>query len=118
LTLSLLKKTYQGCVVGVDHIPELVDWSLSNIRHDGKGHLLATRSVEDSADFAAADEGGKGLPPITLVAGDGYAGWQAGAPYDAIHLGAAVESIPGALLRQLKVTISLVCIQSADSPLL
>jgi len=99
-----LGRIYQGCVVGVDHVPELVDWSQCNIRHDGKGHLLATSAVEESAEYSTVDKG-NALPPITLVAGDGYAGWPKGAPYDAIHLGAAVESIPGALFRQLKVTL-------------
>lgn len=87
----------------MDHIPELVDWSQCNIRHDGKGSLLAATAVEESAEYSTVDKG-NALPPISLVAGDGYSGWPKGAPYDAIHLGAAVESIPGALLRQLKVT--------------
>ncbi|KAF8555142.1 protein-L-isoaspartate O-methyltransferase [Imleria badia] len=68
----------RGKVVGIDHIPELVEWSKSNLINNGLGPAL--------------DEG-----RILLVAGDGREG-----PYDAIHVGAASERLPEALVNQLK----------------
>jgi len=41
-------------------------------------------------------------PDITVIHGDGYFGWQEGAPYDAIIVTAAAEFIPHALIEQLK----------------
>ncbi|KAG9313877.1 protein-L-isoaspartate O-methyltransferase [Chiua virens] len=68
----------QGKVVGIDHIPELVEWSKRNIVNDGIG--------------AAVDEG-----KIVIVVGDGRQG-----PYDAIHVGAASATLPDSLIDQLK----------------
>lgn len=45
----------QGKVIGIDHIPELVEWSKSNLTHNGLGHTL--------------DEG-----KIRMVVGDGRQG--------------------------------------------
>jgi protein-L-isoaspartate O-methyltransferase len=58
-------------------------------------------AVEPSSPKAAAE---CSSPPVqlNLVVGDGYEGFEPGAPYDAIHVGAAMEEIPPALLRQLK----------------
>ncbi|MBS1198591.1 MAG: Protein-L-isoaspartate(D-aspartate) O-methyltransferase:O-methyltransferase, family 3 [Proteobacteria bacterium] len=44
-----------------------------------------------------------GFSNVTVVAGDGLAGWPQGAPYDAIVLAGAVLEVPAALLAQLKV---------------
>jgi protein-L-isoaspartate(D-aspartate) O-methyltransferase len=46
----------------------------------------------------------QGLPykNITCLQGDGYFGWPAGAPYDAIMITAAVDHIPPPLIKQLK----------------
>jgi len=41
-------------------------------------------------------------PDITVIHGDGYFGWQEGAPYDAIIVTAAAEFIPPALIEQLR----------------
>ncbi|KAG1728448.1 protein-L-isoaspartate O-methyltransferase [Suillus lakei] len=72
-----------GVVVGIDHIPELVDWSKSNIRQDGLGSAL--------------DKG-----EIVMVTGDGRQGYSDFAKYDAIHVGAAAPTIPQQLVDQLK----------------
>ena len=42
---------------------------------------------------------------LVYAVGDGWRGHEAGAPYDAIHVGAAASSIPKELLSQLKVKI-------------
>ncbi|KAG9336321.1 hypothetical protein JZ751_002668 [Albula glossodonta] len=71
-----------GRVVGIDHIDELVQESIRNIRGDDPELLTSGR--------------------IKLVVGDGRLGYPDGAPYDAIHVGAAAPTLPRALLAQLK----------------
>jgi protein-L-isoaspartate(D-aspartate) O-methyltransferase len=92
-------------VVGIDHIPQLVEWSMNNVQKDGKGYLLETSSschhpVEASDDDVKHSS--RVSPLLTLVVGDGYEGYLKNAPYDVIHVGAAAESIPEKLLQQLK----------------
>lgn len=70
-----------GKVVGIDHVSELVEWSVENVRKS-HGSLL--------------DDG-----TLALLTGDGYLGFEAGAPYDIIHVGAAAPEVPPALLQQL-----------------
>jgi len=72
-----------GIVVGMDHIPELVDWSKGNLRQDGLGPSL--------------DKG-----EIVTVTGDGRQGYSGLAQYDVIHVGAAAPTIPQELVNQLK----------------
>ncbi|KAI1895663.1 hypothetical protein AGOR_G00108540 [Albula goreensis] len=71
-----------GRVVGIDHIDELVQESIRNIRGDDPELLTSGR--------------------IKLIVGDGRLGYSDGAPYDAIHVGAAAPTLPKALLAQLK----------------
>ncbi|KAG9268114.1 protein-L-isoaspartate(D-aspartate) O-methyltransferase-like isoform X1 [Astyanax mexicanus] len=71
-----------GKVVGIEHIDELVQASVKNVRADDPELLTSGR--------------------IKLVVGDGRLGFPDGAPYDAIHVGAAAPTIPKALLEQLK----------------
>ncbi|KAH6879382.1 Pcmt1-prov protein [Coprinopsis sp. MPI-PUGE-AT-0042] len=35
-----------GKVVGIDHIPELVDWSVENLRKDGAWEVLESKEIE------------------------------------------------------------------------
>eukprot|EP00037_Helgoeca_nana_P013979 m.129565 g.129565 ORF g.129565 m.129565 type:complete len:226 (+) comp22329_c0_seq2:461-1138(+) len=70
-----------GKVVGVEHIEELV--------HDSIGNLNAL----DPSLIASGR--------VKLVAGDGRAGYPAGAPFNAIHVGAAAPETPQTLLDQL-----------------
>ncbi|KAH7887131.1 protein-L-isoaspartate O-methyltransferase [Phlebopus sp. FC_14] len=72
-----------GKVVGIDHIPELVDWSRANLAKDGLGQALREGTIE-------------------MVAGDGREGYPAGGPYDAIHVGAASPTLPQILVDQLR----------------
>ena len=72
-----------GKAVGIDHIPELVDWSRANVQRDGKQPLVDSGVLE-------------------LHVRDGFIGYADKGPYDAIHVGAAPETIPDALKQQLK----------------
>ena len=72
-----------GRVVGIDHIKELVDWSIENIISDGKPDLIDKKIIK-------------------MITGDGRHGSSKDGPYDAIHVGAAADGIPSDLLEQLK----------------
>ncbi|KAL0969634.1 hypothetical protein UPYG_G00230100 [Umbra pygmaea] len=71
-----------GTVVGIEHIDELVETSVRNVQADDPELLSSGR--------------------LKLVVGDGRLGYPDGAPYDAIHVGAAAPTLPEALLEQLK----------------
>uniref|UniRef100_A0A2I2ZBV4 Protein-L-isoaspartate(D-aspartate) O-methyltransferase n=1 Tax=Gorilla gorilla gorilla TaxID=9595 RepID=A0A2I2ZBV4_GORGO len=73
---------YTGKVIGIDHIKELVDDSINNVRKDDPTLLSSGR--------------------VQLVVGDGRMGYAEEAPYDAIHVGAAAPVVPQALIDQLK----------------
>jgi len=72
----------RGQAIGMDHIPQLVDMSIQNVNKSNK-HLLKSGQLK-------------------LVVGDGREGYPEGAPYDAIHVGAAAETLPATLVDQLK----------------
>lgn len=72
-----------GRSVGVEHIPELVQRSIETIKKGKAAHLL---------------ESGR----LSIHAADGKLGYPEGAPYDAIHVGAAAADLPEALIKQLK----------------
>jgi len=73
-----------GKAVGIDHIKELVDGSIQNLRKDPAiGQLLETGQ-------------------LVMVTGDGRQGYEQEAPFDAIHVGAAAPTLPHALIDQLK----------------
>ncbi|KAF7791695.1 hypothetical protein EIP86_002718 [Pleurotus ostreatoroseus] len=76
-------KTVKGKVVGIEHIPQLVDWSVTNLKRDGLG-----KALEDGE--------------IIMFTGDGRKGYPQEAPFDAIHVGAAAPSLVDALVDQLK----------------
>ncbi|XP_038623471.1 protein-L-isoaspartate(D-aspartate) O-methyltransferase isoform X1 [Tachyglossus aculeatus] len=71
-----------GKVVGIDHIKELVDDSINNVKKDDPSFLTSGR--------------------VKLIVGDGRMGYPEEAPYDAIHVGAAAPVVPQALIDQLK----------------
>ncbi|XP_029281638.1 protein-L-isoaspartate(D-aspartate) O-methyltransferase-like [Cottoperca gobio] len=72
----------KGKVIGIDHIQELVDDSVTNVKKDDPSLITSGR--------------------IRLIVGDGRMGLTEEAPYDAIHVGAAAPNVPQALLDQLK----------------
>ena len=68
-----------GKAVGIDHIQELVDDAIKNVRKDPSlGKLLDSGQLQ-------------------LVAGDGRKGFESEGPYDAIHVGAAAPTLPQAV---------------------
>lgn len=71
-----------GRVVGIEHIDELVKMSVKNVQADDPDLISSGR--------------------IRFVVADGRLGYPEGAPYDAIHVGAAAPTLPKALLEQLK----------------
>ncbi|RWS27107.1 Protein-L-isoaspartate(D-aspartate) O-methyltransferase-like protein [Leptotrombidium deliense] len=73
----------KGKAIGIDHIPELVQMSIDNIKNDKPGLLKS------------------GI--LTMITGDGRLGYPDEAPYDAIHVGAAAPELPMQLIEQLKV---------------
>ncbi|KAF2660699.1 protein-L-isoaspartate O-methyltransferase [Lophiostoma macrostomum CBS 122681] len=73
-----------GSVIGIDHIQPLVSLSLSNLQKSGDG-----RAMLDSGQ-------------VRFVKGDGRRGFGEGAPYDAVHVGAAAAEHHEELTRQLK----------------
>lgn len=74
----------QGRVIGIDHIQPLVD--------------LANTNMSKSAEGRSLLQSGR----VQFVCGDGRKGWLQGAPYDAIHVGAAAREAHEDLLSQLK----------------
>ncbi|CDJ43681.1 protein-l-isoaspartate o-methyltransferase, putative [Eimeria tenella] len=71
-----------GVAVGIDYVQGLVDLSRKNV--------------------AAAFPSLLSSPNFELIKGDGWAGGPSwGAPYHAIHVGAAAAAVPAALLQQL-----------------
>ncbi len=78
-----------GLVVGVEHIPQLVEWSEDNVRKHNADLLDSGR--------------------VILRVGDGFEGHKPAGPYDVIHVGAAAPELPPALLAQLKMGGEIVC---------
>ncbi|KAL4894362.1 protein-L-isoaspartate O-methyltransferase [Aspergillus ambiguus] len=87
-----------GQVIGVDHIPELVELADSNMRKSEQG-----RELLDS---------GK----VKFITADGRKGWAEGAPYDAIHVGAAAETLHPQLVDQLRAPGRMFIPVSAEDP--
>ncbi|CAG8762680.1 8833_t:CDS:2, partial [Racocetra fulgida] len=69
-------------VIGIDHIPQLVNLAKDNVMND-RPELLESQRV-------------------IFVLGDGRKGYPEEAPYDCIHVGAAAEKLPQDLIDQLK----------------
>lgn len=73
-----------GTVIGVDHIQPLVDLAEDNMRKSEEGSQML-----DSGQ-------------VKFIKADGRKGWKEGAPYDAIHVGAAAAEHHKELTDQLK----------------
>merc|ERR1711881_147242 len=73
-----------GTVIGIDHIQALTDMAIENTQKSSEGRLL----LETGA--------------IRFVTGDGRKGYSEGAPYGAIHVGAAAAEHHKVLEDQLK----------------
>jgi len=73
-----------GTVIGIDHIQALTDMAIKNTEKSAEGRQLL-------------DSGA-----VRFVTGDGRKGYPEGAPYDAIHVGAAAAEHHAVLEDQLK----------------
>lgn len=73
-----------GLVVGIDHIPALVELAQTNMNKSSSG-----RKLQDSGQ-------------VKFIAADGRLGWKEEAPFDAIHVGAAAETLHPVLIEQLR----------------
>ena len=71
-------------MIGIDHIPELVEMARNNMNKSKQG-----RELQDSEK-------------VKFITADGRLGWKEGAPYDAIHVGAAAEKLHPVLIDQLR----------------
>ncbi|PWY65033.1 protein-L-isoaspartate O-methyltransferase [Aspergillus heteromorphus CBS 117.55] len=71
-------------VIAIDHIPELVELSQNNMRKSKQGREYLSHGR------------------VKFITGDGRLGWKEGAPYDAIHVGAAAEQLHPILIEQLR----------------
>ena len=82
LTCALSALTnYKGTVIGVEHIDQLINFGINNVKKN-HGNLLNNKR-------------------IIFVKGDGRQGCRGYGPYKAIHVGAAIEEVPNELLNQL-----------------
>lgn len=84
LVVDPLGPSDHGRVVGIDHIPELVELAQNNMNNSTQGRELQAS--------------GK----VKFLTADGRLGWKEGAPYDAIHVGAAAEHLHPVLIDQLR----------------
>jgi len=75
----------EGKVYGIDVIPQLVELSKTNISKQDRDLLL------------------DGSSTVHLLTRDGWKGYPEGAPYHAIHVGAAAATFPRELMKQLTV---------------
>lgn len=66
---------FQGHVVGVEHIADLVELSIRNMRKSPSTARLIDCNL------------------IEVIAEDGRSGYAIGGPYDAIHVGAAANEV-------------------------
>ena len=73
-----------GSVIGVDHIQGLVDLATANMSRSNEGQEKLRKGQ------------------VVFVKADGRKGWKDGAPYDAIHVGAAAVEAHATLIDQLK----------------
>ena len=101
------QRSEESKVVGIDHIPELVEWSVGNLRQDGLGD-----AVEHGRIKMVAGDGRKGeccsMHGAQPLNGGGTCGFNVGVagvpeegPFDVIHVGAAAPALPAALVEQL-----------------
>ncbi|MBT8137138.1 MAG: protein-L-isoaspartate(D-aspartate) O-methyltransferase [Gammaproteobacteria bacterium] len=67
------------------------------------GHVYTIEIIDMLAERAAATLDRLGYDNVSVRAGDGYAGWPENAPFDAILVTAAPETVPQPLIDQLAV---------------
>ncbi|CAK73958.1 unnamed protein product (macronuclear) [Paramecium tetraurelia] len=87
--MFLMMKSQQSKVIGVEHVPELVEKSIKNLSQQFK--IIIDRAYNQQLKDKQ----------IQIIRGDGRLGFEQEGPYQAIHVGAAAETIPQQLLEQL-----------------
>ncbi|KAG5668425.1 hypothetical protein PVAND_016365 [Polypedilum vanderplanki] len=70
-----------GKVISIEHQPKMADFAIKNLNSDDPNLI--------------------GEDKVRIVQGDGRKGYTQYAPYDVIHVGAAVQDVPNDLLLQL-----------------
>ena len=82
LTVAMSKMMNdKGCVVGIEHIKNLYNFGVQNIKKNHK-NLIDNKSIE-------------------LILGDGRFGYKQKAPFNCIHVGAASMQVPKEFIEQL-----------------
>ena len=102
--LQLQSDESTGIIVGIEHHPKLVEFSIENLNSDdpkflAEGKIKVNQLIKCMSlryDFTTT------LKFEQIVQGDGRLGCKEYAPYDAIHVGAAAAEVPDELLKQLK----------------
>ena len=83
LAMAMMTKNQSARIYGIEHIPELVGMSIKNIE-------------ACMPDFLKTGK-------IEIKVGDGRLGWaDQDVKFDVIHVGAAPDKVPSALIEQLK----------------
>ncbi|MDD2884325.1 MAG: protein-L-isoaspartate O-methyltransferase [Dechloromonas sp.] len=65
-------------------------------------HVVTLEIRPEQAEIARQNLANAGMSNISVEIGDGLCGWAASAPYDVIVLSGSLDSIPPALLKQLR----------------
>jgi protein-L-isoaspartate(D-aspartate) O-methyltransferase len=66
-------------------------------------HVTTVEILPELKSLAEANLARAGVTNVTVELGDGAQGWTKGAPYDVIVISGALETLPEAFLKQLKV---------------
>ncbi len=72
------------------------------LAHKGR-HVTSVEILPELKTLAEANLARAGVSNVTVELGDGAAGWSTGAPYDVIVISGALEELPEAFLKQIKV---------------
>ncbi len=72
------------------------------LAHKGR-HVTTVEISPELKEMAQANLARAGVTNVTVELGDGAQGWSAGAPFDAIVISGALEALPEAFLKQVKV---------------
>ena len=72
------------------------------LAHKGR-HVTSVEILPELKQFAEANLARAGVSNVTVELGDGAQGWSQGAPFDVIVISGALEALPEAFLKQVKV---------------
>jgi len=72
------------------------------LAHKGR-HVTSVEILPELKELAEKNLANAGVTNVTVELGNGAAGWDKGAPYDVIVISGALEVLPEAFLKQIKV---------------